>query len=582
MKAAQFQEIVELSGADLDAKDCAHPLREVLVPLDAELSSVRDVVPAWSSWLLDNGHPTAALVVGWYGRKKKYKLPRWQELLETLDPVPSASALDEASFWSELAQKHKGEKKFRESVPAWRASARIADGFTSHFQIGYACSQLKAYAPGEAAYRTSIERHPKTAAAYNNLANLVWDDGRFEEAEPLYQQSIANNNKYASGLFSYGSWCKKAGRYQEAVDLYRRAIAIDASDLDDFRPLGDALYALDRYKEAEEAYRRALEGGVTGLLLNKLGLSLYYQDKDSEAVVLFRRAIEKMPNDASPWNNLGLALRYSGHPEESETSFLRAISMRSGYALYHRNLGNLYKAEERYSEAETQFLTSLDLSPGDWRVCHALRMMYSAVGRHDDAISVMKYYLREKPEGNPHEAYRRLGWTYLAQERFPEAIEAFEQGLTHAPGTLACVCGLIDAYSLQGDRSNAQKFMAQATKIDKKSAWGPTNIAEMYLREGDLKDAERYFRKAIKLNENWTFALYGLAQVCCQTERYSEALSRVDACLARSSSTYKFHQLKGDILLAMGRYHSANLSYIAAHRISMEDAVQAALMIGFS
>jgi tetratricopeptide (TPR) repeat protein len=76
--------------------------------------------------------------------------------------------------------------------------------------------------------------HPTTASSLNNLAALYYDQGKYEQAEPLYKRALAIDEKayepdhpdVATDLNNLANLYYNQGRYEQAEPLYQRALAI--------------------------------------------------------------------------------------------------------------------------------------------------------------------------------------------------------------------------------------------------------------------------------------------------------------------------------------------------------------------
>jgi tetratricopeptide (TPR) repeat protein len=134
------------------------------------------------------------------------------------------------------------------------------------------------------------EEHPAVAASLNNLAALLTAQGKYDEAEPLYRQSLAIDRK-VSALMSvclfhrascqvYGDQHPKVatdlnnlaellytkGKYDEAEPLYRQAIGVWRTALGEehllvatgLNNLAALLEIQVKYDEAEPLYQQSL------------------------------------------------------------------------------------------------------------------------------------------------------------------------------------------------------------------------------------------------------------------------------------------------------------------------------------
>ena len=202
--------------------------------------------------------------------------------------------------------------------------------------------------------------HPNVARAVNNLAELLRDTNRLDEAEPFYRRVIeifeANDPdkqpNYAGALNNLAGLLQATNRLDEAEPLYRRALAIDEASFGpdhpnvarDLNNLAGLLYAKNRLDEAEPLYRRALaideasfgpDHPEVATDLNNLAELLRETNRLEEAEPLYRRALAigeaslgpDHPNVAIRLNNLALLLKTTNRLAEAEPLYRRAAGI---------------------------------------------------------------------------------------------------------------------------------------------------------------------------------------------------------------------------------------------------------------
>lgn len=79
------------------------------------------------------------------------------------------------------------------------------------------------------AYRNILASDPKNARAAGQLANRLYDAGRYAEAVPYYQQALALEPKDVSVSTDLGTALYYAGRPDEALAQLDKSLAIDPS-----------------------------------------------------------------------------------------------------------------------------------------------------------------------------------------------------------------------------------------------------------------------------------------------------------------------------------------------------------------
>ncbi len=116
--------------------------------------------------------------------------------------------------------------------------------------------------------------HPNVATRLNNLAVLLRDTKRFEEAEPLLRRALAIHEKsfgpdhpsVATGLSNLAGVLRATNRSHDAELLLRRALAIDEKSVGPDHPdvanrlnnLAVLLQHTNRPRDAEPLLRRVL------------------------------------------------------------------------------------------------------------------------------------------------------------------------------------------------------------------------------------------------------------------------------------------------------------------------------------
>jgi hypothetical protein len=133
------------------------------------------------------------------------------------------------------------------------------------------------YREALAGYRRTLgDEHPDTLGSINNLANLLMDQGKLGDAEPLYREALAGcrrtlGDEHPNTLDSIECMAillKNQVKLGDAEPLYREALAGKRRTLGDEHPstlgsinnLANLLRAQGKLGDAEPLYREALAG----------------------------------------------------------------------------------------------------------------------------------------------------------------------------------------------------------------------------------------------------------------------------------------------------------------------------------
>ncbi|MCL2761131.1 MAG: transglycosylase SLT domain-containing protein [Desulfuromonadales bacterium] len=223
-----------------------------------------------------------------------------------------------------------------------------------------AIALIKDKKPGEAlsALEDIIKNHsssPLFRRALLQKANILFDTGRYSEAEPVFQQFI---NKYSAGndymLARYKlAECKeKAGAYDEAVSIYYQI----------WQESPGSSYA----EEAEKSLKRVGTKGVkipvpTSQEMYQRGTSLYNLKKFSSALQIFKNinTTDKELQDSIALKIAQIELK-TRHYKDAEASFKSLLNSRPEIAMEAEY--GIAKSLEKLDDDENAFNAYINIA----------------------------------------------------------------------------------------------------------------------------------------------------------------------------------------------------------------------------
>lgn len=176
--------------------------------------------------------------------------------------------------------------------------------------------------------------------------------------------------------------------------------------------------------------------------------------------------LETAPNTEDAINNLGVIYLKQDAPEKALPLFERLVAAKPGSALYHRNRAEAYYDLERYEAALADANIILNVNAEHksamWLRAHSLEALekydealeaYSQMIRDDrdndsarrkrswiyyrhlklreHALIDLRHILKKNPDD--HYTLARLGYVLLKQDRYFDAVEAFESSVSLKP-----------------------------------------------------------------------------------------------------------------------------------------------------
>jgi tetratricopeptide (TPR) repeat protein len=234
-----------------------------------------------------------------------------------------------------------------------------------------------------AVYRTAlglwadtVARAPDNARAHNNLANLLDDAGRGDEAERSYERAITLQPGYALAHFNLANLLARQNRLDDAIARYRESLRLEPGSADTHLNLGNTYALQGRWPEAKAEFDAALR-------LN--------------------------PEDAAAHNNLGDALFHLNRPAEAVPHYEAALRVFSN-PTFHFNLGTSLAALGRLPEAITHFQATVQADPARADAFYRLGVLLAGTGRRDEAVTALRESLRLRPDyAEARQQLARLG-----------------------------------------------------------------------------------------------------------------------------------------------------------------------------
>jgi Flp pilus assembly protein TadD len=223
--------------------------------------------------------------------------------------------------------------------------------------------------------------------AYLIIANMLCEQGRFEEAIRYSAEAVRISPNYVGAINTLGAALYKAGRIDEAIDCYQRALEIDPSEAMPHANLALALVAKGEFAEAVRYCKIALTTMDTITIHNTLGYALLNLGRFEEAAAEYRKVLSAMPNDPDILNKLGYALAQSGKFDEAISFCNKALQIAPDLVKVRLNLGVALVNGGRFAEAVKEYEKVLLVQPQNVIAHNDLGVALLRQGKFDEAIA---------------------------------------------------------------------------------------------------------------------------------------------------------------------------------------------------
>jgi serine/threonine protein kinase len=349
-------QLAETERAQRAEKERADALKQVS-DFQSEILGQIDVTTVGSDLVLDlrKRFSEALVTAGVAEPDRLERIRAFQDELASLNSTDAAAAMVDRTILKPAIKTI--ERKFKDD-PKTEATLRQA--------IGDLYSRIGLYDDAYGLLSSALEtrrrllgnEHPDTLSSVEQVAVVLFNQGKIAESEPLAREALAGRRRVLGeehrdtlqSVGSMGALLQAQGKFDEASELLADAIAtarrVGGSDdpltIDLIAIMADQLLQADRLADAEPYLREWIERSRrvfgdddpnTLVAIRTLSVLLQKQGKLEEAEPYFREALEGLrrtrgeehPETLTAMHNMGFLLNLEGKQAEAEPYFREAI-----------------------------------------------------------------------------------------------------------------------------------------------------------------------------------------------------------------------------------------------------------------
>jgi superkiller protein 3 len=154
------------------------------------------------------------------------------------------------------------QSAFEEFLKDNNGEPEVLDPETNNEEINSADSQQEPAARIDSSGEVQIEADPKNARVWNELGNVYFNTGAYDDAITAYSKAIELDDQFAWPYSNLALTYVQRERFAEAILLYQRSIELFASEKDkavSWNRLGNVYRRVNDYDNAILAYQKADE-----------------------------------------------------------------------------------------------------------------------------------------------------------------------------------------------------------------------------------------------------------------------------------------------------------------------------------
>lgn len=219
----------------------------------------------------------------------------------------------------------------------------------------------------------AVEIDPEYAEGHYNLANVLDELGKPDQAIASFQRAIKLNPDYAKAHYNLGIIFKEQNKLDDATESFQRAIACDPNYAKAHNNLGMVFKEQGKLDEALASFQKAIACDPRcAPVYNNMGIVLKNLKKLKEAVSAYAKAIDLDPNYADAYANLGIALKEQNRVDVAITAFRHAIAVDPKHTQAYYNMGGALEEQGKTQEAIAAYQRTVELDPENHAAKHLL------------------------------------------------------------------------------------------------------------------------------------------------------------------------------------------------------------------
>jgi cellulose synthase operon protein C len=234
--------------------------------------------------------------------------------------------------------------------------------------------------------------------------------------------------------------------------------------------------------------------------------------------------------------------------------------------IYQTLLGKVRTAQQDYPAAESAFRAALTINPDLTAATRDLAQLYAATGRTEEARRLYDDLLAK----NPNEANALLGLadTYIAEQKWTDAIDAINRARTAARNDPAPGLKLIGVYAKRGDWTNAKTVAAELAAQFPGDANVLDTQGQAQFAASDTNGAVSSFKRAYALAPNSAPILSRYLASLGGAKYFTEARGVLQEALARDPGN---SSLKADLIRVEGEIIGVDAAVAEARTLAVGD-----------
>jgi len=204
----------------------------------------------------------------------------------------------------------------------------------------------------------ALKFYPDSIVAHSNLADVLFNEHKFEEASEYYNKAILLEQTNVSILKKLCLSLLKCKKFKNALDAANAGLRVEPNEIDFLNFITEAKIELKELDNAESAANTALltSPNDVNALIN-MGNVIQKRHQYKEAITWYKKALEIDTDNASIYHNLGVSYFKLDEKDQSANEFRKALELNPNLSVSKHMLA--VALGENEARADNDYVTDL-------------------------------------------------------------------------------------------------------------------------------------------------------------------------------------------------------------------------------
>jgi tetratricopeptide (TPR) repeat protein len=328
----------------------------------------------------------------------------------------------------------------------------------------------------------------------------------------------------------------------KAEDVYRKVLQTDPDSRVGLANLAEIYIQQSAFDQAIEVLNKIPESDMDTQLLGMLGYAYSQSQHFDKAIDTYEKALEQDPKNTNLQRYYADALLSAGKNAAARAELQKILQSEPDDGVSYKRLAMIDREEGRFDDARRELEKAKSLSPDDQEIPFQLAQLESTVGNDGKATEILQGLVKQSerpggqytvPEANNRALFlERLGLVYRDQQKFPQAMETFQQikalGPLQGPRAETLI---IETLRLQHQQDKAMEEADAAVKAYPKDQDLAILHATMLGERGHVDEAVAQLQTFLTQRPIDRAIYISIAQVYLQAKRFDAAEQAIQKAL---------------------------------------------------